>query len=78
MDDLGQVLRDLNHLALTHSVTYFHGDDGRAAEAHVHCPTVPFGAVFTYLGTHWDLTAAEVDGGTETITGLLASIREIR
>lgn len=71
MDDLGQVLRDLNHLALSHSVTYFHGDDGRAAEAHVHCPIVPFGAVFFYLGTHWDLT-----GGTETITGLLNSIKE--
>lgn len=75
MDDLGQVLRDLNHAAISHSVYYFSGDDGRAYRVNVLVARPHVDAAFVWNG-HWDLDVAVVNGNRETITGLLASIEE--
>ena len=75
MDDLGQVLRDLNHMSISHHVTYFNGHDGRAYRVNVSVARPHIDAVFDWNG-HWDLDVAYVNNSRETITGLLASIEE--
>ena len=75
-DDLTQILRDLNHMAISHRVTYYTDpDDGRAYRAYVNVIRPHIDAVFVWNG-HWDLDVAFVNNSRETITGLLASIRE--
>ena len=73
MDDLGQVLRDLNGKAMSHRVYYRNDDDGRAHEAEVFAGWLH--ARFQWR-VGWHLVKGSYDRRPETLTGLLASIKE--